>query len=394
MAGIINFLIGADPGPFKRGLDQARSAASSFRSDMLKTLGSIAGVAALAGMARSFSEMAGTIADSADTAGLSTESYQKLAGAFSEGNVKSEKFTMAMARLSNVLGEAAQGSATARASLAAIGIDLQQLQSISPEQALYKAADAISSIPDPAERARIAIDLFGKSGAQMIPVLQGGAAALQDAAGKFSAFSDETVRAVDAAGERVDRFALKLKALPVLIADGLKQIEKLEIGNAVVDQANRLMSSSDPTQRDIGRRMARNLLVSAGAGKSAPIARQVVPEEVGPEFGPGNYSGIAEFERSQDRAARDRARETAAAIGVNIAREQRSAASRGGESVPAMQTFAVDQLRRVGGSLSGVNYSNLPNTEAQKQTELQKKMVDHLGTLVNDGVTVKAAETA
>ena len=57
----------------------------------------------------------------------------------------------------------------------ALGLSVDELKGKSPEEQFKIISEAMSGIEDPAEKARLAQDLFGKSGAQLIPLMDEGA---------------------------------------------------------------------------------------------------------------------------------------------------------------------------------------------------------------------------
>ena len=76
----------------------------------------------------------------------------------------------ALQKVSVVLGDAAAGSATAQKAFANIGLSVDDLMAMSPEDQFRAIAAAIAAIPDPAARAAAAVDLFGRSGVELLPL--------------------------------------------------------------------------------------------------------------------------------------------------------------------------------------------------------------------------------
>ena len=78
------------------------------------------------------------------------------------------------------------------------------------EQAFYDLADKIKSIPDPAERARLAIEEFGKAGVKMIPILEQGSDGIRKMAKGFSDLSDDEIEAVENGKQYIEKYAAAL----------------------------------------------------------------------------------------------------------------------------------------------------------------------------------------
>jgi hypothetical protein len=73
-------------------------------------------------------------------------------------------------RLSISLGDAAAGSATAIKAFETIGLSVDELMGMAPEDQFRAVASAISDIQDPAAQAAAAVDLFGRTGVELLPL--------------------------------------------------------------------------------------------------------------------------------------------------------------------------------------------------------------------------------
>lgn len=78
---------------------------------------------------------------------------------------------------SNV-SDAANGIGTARDSLDELGISAEKLEKLSIKDQFLILSDAISGVENSADKTRIAMDIFGGKGAEMIQMLDGGAQSL------------------------------------------------------------------------------------------------------------------------------------------------------------------------------------------------------------------------
>jgi hypothetical protein len=117
-----------------------------------------------------YGEFAG-IAYAADLADVSMESV---------GNA-AQKAEIAFAKASN-------GSKVATAAFGSLGLSVNDLAGMNPAQRFQAIAAALQNVPDSAERARLAVSLFGKSGAQLLPMFEGGAAGIAEAAAEAERF--------------------------------------------------------------------------------------------------------------------------------------------------------------------------------------------------------------
>ena len=71
--------------------------------------------------------------------------------------------------------KASQGSTTATAAFANLGLTVQQLSGMNAADRFEAIASAIAALPTEAERAAAAVQIFGRSGAQLLPLFAGGA---------------------------------------------------------------------------------------------------------------------------------------------------------------------------------------------------------------------------
>jgi len=91
-----------------------------------------------------------------------------------------EDVEKATRKMSVGIAEAAAGSATAQAELAALGLTAERLQGLSPDQQFAAIADTLAMIADPGAKAAAAMNIFGKSGTNLIPMLNGGSKGIAD----------------------------------------------------------------------------------------------------------------------------------------------------------------------------------------------------------------------
>jgi hypothetical protein len=101
--------------------------------------------------------------------GMSVESLQGLQMAATMAGVGD--LTPTLQKMSIILGQAAAGAKPATEALAGIGLSIDDLAGMNPDEQFKAIAAAISAIPDPASRAAAAVKIFGKSGVELLPLL-------------------------------------------------------------------------------------------------------------------------------------------------------------------------------------------------------------------------------
>lgn len=188
-----------------RGLGAATSAASSGVDRLAGKLNTLIAINAAqlfgqiayaaSNAARSVIRFAGDQAQAVDgTSKLSRRlglTYGELSGLSLAGDlagVSMDTIGKAATKADVAFVKAAQGSTQAQAALAGVGLSVDQLQNKSPAERFQMMADAIAGLPTPAERARASIALFGKSGADLLPLFEGGAGSIRNATDEAQRF--------------------------------------------------------------------------------------------------------------------------------------------------------------------------------------------------------------
>jgi hypothetical protein len=118
--------------------------------------------------------------DIANRTGASAEALSQLRYAAEQSGTDLGAVEKGMRRLGDVQTQAAAGSKSAAAALASVGLSASKLATMSVEERFLAVADGIDRIQDPAAKASVAMDLLGKSGADLVPMMEGGRASIVD----------------------------------------------------------------------------------------------------------------------------------------------------------------------------------------------------------------------
>lgn len=107
------------------------------------------------------------------------------------------------------LSEAASGGKAQIETLRALGLVINDLKGMAPDKQFEVLADRINMIKDPADRARAAVELFGKAGAELLPLFEKGAAGIRaariEAQRMGASFSDEQIKKLAEADDAIKR---------------------------------------------------------------------------------------------------------------------------------------------------------------------------------------------
>lgn len=207
--GRVNVSITASTGGLTAGLSRATKTMSGFASRVgatlnpLRMLSSVAqstfGQLAMFSMARgavhTLTGMASAAAENVDAQSKLSRrlgtTYGELAGLKLAGDLAGvgiETIGMAMTKADVAMQKAAGGSKTAQAAFATLGLNAQQLQGMASADRFEAIASAIAGLQTPAERSAAAVALFGRSGAQLLPLFEGGADGIRRAREEAQAF--------------------------------------------------------------------------------------------------------------------------------------------------------------------------------------------------------------
>ena len=159
----------------KRGLGGLTDTAKSING-VLANLGVGVSLAGIGAMIKSSIDSADALDEMAQRTGIAVESLSLLVPAAELSAVSTEKFEAGLKKLATGMLEAATGSEASAQNFEALGVAVQNQDGTlrDSEQVLLDLADRFQAMPDGAEKAALAVDIFGKAGAEMIPFLNQG----------------------------------------------------------------------------------------------------------------------------------------------------------------------------------------------------------------------------
>lgn len=225
--------------------------------------------------------------------GVSYEELRALQLAADLSGASSEQLATAFTRAQVTITKAGQGSKESVAALRTLGLTVDDLAGKSVSEQFSALGAAISRIQDPAQRAAAAVAIFGRSGAQLLPVFQGLPDSLRQAQGFLDQFKgglteveagriEQLNDAFTLAGQAVQEVAAKLLAeLQPALQRGAERfvdfVAKLDVSaaaraveSALADVVNVLSAIGR-----IAQPLAQNLLPAVG-GYLAFINRQAL----------------------------------------------------------------------------------------------------------------------
>jgi hypothetical protein len=227
----VSLKLGLDQGALQTGLRGAQGSVQRFAGSVTAQLaGAFAVGAILARFAKTLQSL-DRVGKLSQTFGVSAESLQRLGGAAELSGGSMEEVAKALGKVSKAALTARQGSKETELAFNAVGISVDELKSLTPEQLFLKAADGLSKIQNPAERAGLGMALFGKSFAQIAPLVQQGGDGIQALGATITVASDEAVAQAQRINDAFTQLSKSIDGLFGTLAVSLGPlVEKLVFG--------------------------------------------------------------------------------------------------------------------------------------------------------------------
>jgi hypothetical protein len=144
-------------------------------------------VAAFGAFIKSSADAADELGKTADRLNIGAERLKKFQIAAENTGVSVETANGLLTTAQKRLGEAAAGGGAAAKTIAALGLNVKELQRLSPDELFIKYSEAINQLKDRNEQAAAATDLLGNSAAEALNFVKSAGSAVDDA----SAFVDK-----------------------------------------------------------------------------------------------------------------------------------------------------------------------------------------------------------
>ena len=233
-------------GKVSGGLKGLAGAAGGL-SGALGSLVPLATGAGLAAMAKNAIDAADNMNDLSQKTGVSVESLSKFQQAANASGTSIEGVGAAMLQFTKRFQGGAGPAADA---LKAIGISATDASGKlkSTDQVMLEVADKFKNMEDGGKKAELAMALFGKAGADMIPMLNGGRKSIEDLA---ATMTGPFAKGADGLNDKLAELEGKLLILGVGIGTALMPLLN-GVANAVLAAANAFASMPGPLQAIVG----------------------------------------------------------------------------------------------------------------------------------------------
>lgn len=240
LTGIEQSFSKADRTISTRSLALATTIGSSFGSVIGNLVSQIP--SALQNIATSAIESAGSIKNTSEALGISTDALQDFRIGAVKAGVDVGQADRALEAFQKTSGRAAQGNREALASFKAVGVQIADSNgNLKPfEQLVREVADGLAKLPDPARQSAAAVKLFGDNGDNLLPFLTAGSKGMNDLAAASEALgmklSPETINKLDELGNK---------------ADAIKKIITTQLAAAIGENADAFLALGEGAQAAI-----------------------------------------------------------------------------------------------------------------------------------------------
>lgn len=226
----------ARTGDFNKGLDKAGQKAKGFGKSVGGSTGGMskmipvaaaaaAGVAALGlAMSKVSQQMQrlDAVAKKARGLGISGQQLMGFQHAASLAGVESSAFTSAFQKMQKNIGDAVGGIGLAKDSLALVGFEIGELAKMDASEQFLAIADKISKIENAAERAAVATAIFGRAGADLIPMFIQGSDAIREQIAELErlqgTISDLEFQGIEGANDAMEKVGKSIDGIWMNIA--------------------------------------------------------------------------------------------------------------------------------------------------------------------------------
>jgi hypothetical protein len=224
--------IGANTQDFNAGLNKLTGEVQGVSSRLAAAGAVIAGafsLNAIGGALNDVIEKTSRIADGAARIGVSAEAFQRLSFAAQQSGGSMSAIETSMRVMADRLTDGKLPAA-----LTQMGLSIETLRGMAPDQAFLTIANAVAGIPDPMLQSATAVDIFGRGAQAILPAIKLGFA---DIAAQAPVMSNAMIASADQMGDKVSEMHLKLdnlraQALLPLVNGFLQLPESLQIFGA------------------------------------------------------------------------------------------------------------------------------------------------------------------
>ena len=171
--------LSSDDSKLAKNLKQAEARLKKWGAS-IRSVGTVLGAAGMGVLtpmlhaSKKFAEDGAALWEMSQQTGATVETLSALKYAGDDLGVSAETIGMAFVKMTKTVYSAANGSKSATAALGALGLSIGNLDGLNPDEQFLAIADALAQVENPQIRLGMAMDIFGKNAASVIPLLAQG----------------------------------------------------------------------------------------------------------------------------------------------------------------------------------------------------------------------------
>lgn len=178
-------------------------------------------LAPIAAAVKSFAAQGDELDKMSKRTGIAGGALAELSFAAEQSGSNLGEVEVGIKRMQRTLTDASLGLSTAVDGLAMVGLRAEQLEGLNPEEQFQRIAAGLAEIDDPSKRAAAALMLFGRSGTQLLPMLNDLSALRQEARDLGIIPSQEDIDNAAKVTDAVNRVRRAVKAMFFNIGAGV-----------------------------------------------------------------------------------------------------------------------------------------------------------------------------
>ena len=231
MASVTSKLV-LDATGFTRGIKTAQGSLSKFKASAGPAVmagiasGFAAAAAAAAGLAvgvKGALDLGGALSELSSRTGVAAGTLRVLQEAFQRSGLSADSVGQYVNKLQRAIVEAGTGTGPAAKAFQSLGLSVDSLRGMSAAEQFQAIGQAIGALPDPAARAAAAMQIFGRSGGELLALFanSGGMAEAARAVGNQADILTRNADMFDKASDILNGIGTKLQGFFVGVADTL-----------------------------------------------------------------------------------------------------------------------------------------------------------------------------
>jgi hypothetical protein len=371
MDAVATAKLALDASGMDRGLQSASASVDKFAKQAGAALVSAFAMNKIIGGFTTAIEKGDQLQDLANRFGVSAVSIQEIGNAASLSGAGVEDVAAAMNKLSKNAGEAIGGNETMAESFAKIGLSVEDLKTMSPEDLFMSLSKAMASGTIPAtEQLAVASDVAGKSVGSLMETLRMGPEAISANGQAMGVWSADTILQLSEASDAIktlqNRFTVGFGVMAQVIMPVIKKLEMLseQLGFAIVSAGELMKGDLKGAMAVAG--AAATARKNFGKDTSAPKAKS------GPIDTEGGAS-VKEKIKAEKSAIKDAADAQIEAIKNRTQEAMRILKNEESETKLANESYERNRARATERMLEAANIEVQAAMEKQRMIQRQAK---------------------